>query len=794
MKYLRTLIILAIGAFIAASPATTAIAQDGSEDSSRALEEIIVTAQKREQNLQELGISVTALSAEAIARAGITDVSRLELVTPGMTYGFIGTDAKVAVRGANSNNTFKDNASVAGAFIDGVYVPRAAQQRLGYFDVQRIEVLKGPQGTLYGRNTFAGAINIYTNGASTDSVDAGIDLTTASFNKQRIEGFYNAPVSDQFALRFAGAIEKSDGWVKNIGAGRDAGIHDSTAFRLSALWDVSDTLTITARFTTLDEGGTSLGVWSAEDFCYPNNETYDMSDPFGTGIVCESPSRGGLGLDQSVNQTPWTINSNTYTDRNVASDSATVQMEWDLDSMVLKSITSYTAFESLYTGLGQGGSYYWTEDNDSISQELALMSTGGGPLQWTVGAYVSQDELWMGYSQFTTGSTEPYTLTRTDAVGNVITVPHNTARIDLFGGASFSDYNAFDQIDTDVFGLFSQVEWSMTDNIRLIAGVRANDEKKNIDVISGTSGLSGADAPFDYNPTFAPSRITFPDPPYISEKESFDKTTWRVGFEWGVNDDSMFYANSSNGFLSGGMNSNGSSYEQQESLAYEFGYKSRWLGDRLQFNAAWYRNEYTELTAQKLIDIDGDGILDETITENGGDMTAQGLEFELTWLATDNLEVTFNGSFMDNEYGEFGVSNPFLLNNGVQASDVNNGFIDLSGTVPGWSPDMTLGATAAYTIDLGSKGRLTPYLQMYYSDGYNTDDVSIYITQWQDSYTKTDFRLIWNAPGDQWTITAFVENIEDEAVLARTNTGGAMVVQGSYIYPRNYGLKASFRY
>jgi len=135
-----------------------------------------------------------------------------------------------------------------------------------------------------------------------------------------------------------------------------------------------------------------------------------------------------------------------------------------------------------------------------------------------------------------------------------------------------------------------------------------------------------------------------------------------------------------------------------------------------------------------------------------------------------------------------------LLNNGVRASDVNNGFIDLSGTVPGWSPDVTVGFTAAYVIDMGSNGQLTPYLQTYYSSGYNTDDVSNYSTQYQGSYQKTDLRLIWDAPGEQWSISAFIENIENEAVLARTNTGGKAHVTGSYIYPRNFGVKASFRF
>jgi iron complex outermembrane receptor protein len=789
MKYFRNLYILTLGALIAAIPVTTVIAQDVSVS----LEEIIVTAQKREQNIQDIGLSVTALDAQALARGGINDISRLELLTPGMTYGFIGTDAKVAVRGANSNNTYKDNVSVAGAFIDGVYVTRAAQQRLGYFDLQRVEVLKGPQGTLYGRNTFAGAINIHTNRATTDSVQAGIDVSSARFNKQRVEAFYNAPVNDQFAIRFAGVVEKSDGWVKNEGSGADSGAADSSSYRISALWNASDDVVVNMSHTGIKEGGTSLGVWSAEPLCVPWNVTYNMSDPYGTGIECNAPGRGNLGIDQSSIHTPWTVNRPKQTERDINSDSTTVQVDWDLGGMAVKSITSYTQFISTYTSMGVGSTYYWSEDNDSITQELTLSSNGDDALQWTAGVYYSDDEVYMGYSQFATGSTLPYSLTRTDAVGNVITVPHNTARIDIFGGTSFSDWNSFTTITSENSGLFGQAEWSVSDTLRLIAGVRFNEEEKVISMSRGTSGLSLADSPFNYDLTFHPSKLTFLDPPVIAATKKFDKTTFRVGFERDLDDNSMVYANSSSGFLSGGVNSNGSHYGQQESLAYEIGYKSRWLDDTLQLNAAMYRNEYTALTAQKLVDLDGDGDPESTITQNGGDMTAQGLEVDLTWLQSEKLTITANASFMDNEYGEFGVANPFLLNRGIRASDVNNGFIDLAGTVPGWSPDVTVGFTAAYVIDMGSNGQLTPYLQTYYSSGYNTDDVSVYSTQYQGSYQKTDLRLIWDAPGDKWSISAFIENIEDEAVLARTNTGGKAHVEGSFIYPRNFGVKASYR-
>ena len=781
--------------------ATTSLFAQGSTGEPDVLEEVIVTAQKREQDLQSLGLTVTALDAAAINRAGITDISRIELVTPGVTYAFIGHDAKINMRGANSDNTFEDHASIAGAFIDGVYQPRAAQQRLGYFDVQRIEILKGPQGTLYGRNTFAGAINIYTNSPSLEEVDLGLDITAARFNRVRTEAYVNVPLSKSFAFRIAGLSETSDGWVKNVGTGKNLGVDDQQSFRLSALWEPNEDISVVARITSLNEGGTSIGFWGAEPICVPTNDS-GLSDARGTSQYCGA-GEGGMGVDPRATE-PWVVNFAGRSDRDISSDSFTLQVDWELDAFALRSITSFTKFESAYASPAGASPHIgmafsnWDENLDSFTQELVLTSTSDSNLHWTVGAYYSQDELFDGFSWLRVASFDGYTATGTDALGGVHIRRHPTAFIDPFGGGRFSDFNAFQLIDTDTTGLFAQLEWSFNDRFKIIGGARYNEEKKDISVVSGTSGLTAADTPFSFREDGGLGRpidgFTFP-PPTPMGQHNFDKVTWRAGFEYGVADNQFFYVNSSTGFLSGGLSNDGSSFDQQNSEAFELGYKSRWLDDRLQVNVAIYQADYEDLTTQKLIDLDGDGELDQTVSVNSGDMTAEGAEVEVTWIPADAWTIGAHVSIMNNEFGEFGVVNPFQLLDGIPAADVNNGFIDLSGETPPWSPEVTFGASVSYDFDLGSKGQLTPYLQFYYSDGYGTDDVPIYSTQFQDSYSKTDFRLMWSSGEGHWGVTAFIENIEDEAVLARTQTGGPTGgINSSYIYPQNYGMKFSYRY
>lgn len=759
------------------------------------IEEITVEIQKREQNLQNVGITATALDAQAMARAGIQDLSRIELVTPGVSYGFIGSDAKIAIRGANSNNTFADNSSIAGFFVDGVYRPRASQQSQAFFDVERIEILKGPQGTLYGRNSFAGAINLYTNAPDFDGVGGGIDVSVSRFSKVRTEGFVNIPVNDSLAFRFAGFTETSDGHIDNSGAGGNLGIDDDRSFRISALWTPSDELEIITRVTSTNEKGTTPGIFAAEGICRPTDAN-GLTDAYGQFTDCVNPAPGSLGTDSAFDK-PNQVNYDVRNERDNSETNVTVQVNYAFDSMDFKSITSYTDFSSELAFDGDfsnnpGYPYYWDDAVESYTQELQLTSNNDSAFSWTTGLYYSVDELEFGFSQFRTATygASPGN-TADDINGNTIGLIEPTALIDVFGRGNFSDFADFQEIETTTKGVYFQGEFALTDALRLIAGVRWSREEKDTDTFGGASpagigpfGLGSARPRDVFNYTLRPER---------SAKRPFEDTTWRLGVEFDVSDNVLLYASGATGFLSGGVNSDGSDFEQQDSEAYEAGFKSRWADDTIQFNGAIYMNEFTNLTTQELRVENGANV---TKTVNGGEVDTTGLELELTWLPTDNLIVSATASFMDNEFGDFGVANPFQLNKGIDAStpEGGDGFIDLNGETPPWSPEVTLGLSIGYDIDLGENGNLTPFIQFYYSDDYNTDDVVTYSTQVQDSYTKTDLRLIWTSLNEQWTASAYVENLEDEDVLARTNVGGNDLVQTSYLYPQNYGISMGYKF
>lgn len=774
------------------------------DDAGWGIEEVIVTAQKRQEGLQDIGQSVQAITAEGMDKAGLNDISRLELIGAGISFGTYGNDAKIAIRGTNSNNTYGDNASVVGLFVDGVYKPRASQQTRAFYDVERLEVLKGPQGTLYGRNTFGGAINLHTNRPDLDEQSGELEVTAARFGVVRTEGVMNIPVSDTFALRVAGLTERSDGWIKNT-AGKNLGIDDNVSLRLSALWKPTDNLEVLARVSSAEEKGTFVGLFSTAGNCRPVTAN-GLTDLYGTHLDCQNP-RNGAGLSQVsyATQGLYEIEYDYVENGDLTEDNVTVEVNWDLGDMAFKSVSSYTDFKMDAAGdIDYSGQPFSrgsaTDYAESYTQEFTLVSTDDGALQWTAGAYFSHDETQYGYYQYSHTAHDNNRIQVPDANGILHTVQSGTPIVDtstVYG----SRYAEELRTETDVIGIFGQIEYAVTDNFRTIAGIRYNSEDK--EAVGGASDYTGL-PDFEKFVTFVPPSVDAPlagsptdlyvfnysagiDRVFPAKK--YTETTWRLGLEYDINESMMAYVSAATGFLSGALSHNGNITDPQESEAVEIGLKSRFWDDRLQVNLAAYQTDYTNLLTSIQTEIPGGGVT--TTSVNGGDIEANGFEVELLVLPIEGMQVAFNAAWVDAEYGKFGSSNPYQLQNGV----VNN-FVDLAGERAPFTPEFSFNLSALYDINLGDRGTLTPSIQVAYSDDYANHGFNLPNTPGgtQDSYSKTDIRLSWLSPEETFVIEAFIENIEDEEVSARSTTGGNDRLQTTPLYPQNYGMKVKYNF
>jgi len=781
-----------------------AAAQD---DDEAGLDIIVVEATRRAESLQDVGLSVSAFDEDGLAKSGVQDVSRLELIVPGVNFAFAGNDAKFNVRGANSTNTFGDNSSIVGAFVDGVYKNRASQQSRAFFDVSRVEFLKGPQGTLYGRNTFAGALNLYTNGPDLTEFSGGINASYERFDRSRVDGFVNMPISDTFGVRVAGFTDTSSGYVENL-AGPDIGAQDDKGIRVSALYEPSETMNFIARYSHIQEDGREAGLFGYTFVC--RNETPDgLTDAFGSVRNCDNPVRGSGGMPNADALGPYTVSQDYVPPVVLREDVLSLEGNFDMGPYAIKSITSYTDFEN---GIGfdfdfspnpnSNGAY--DEELEAFTQEIQLSSQYESPLQWTAGIFYSDEELFQSFSIY-------QETVRDDSTRGSVTIPAGTFTIlegtDIVSrDRSFGGFFADSQIiSTEALGIYGQVEYSLSEQLRLIGGLRYNNESKEltgggsnftgdtngdgtvdrvVNVAPGAAGFSPMELPPSSRDVFT---YNFGASDAVTVSQDYDNVTWRAGLEFDASDDVMLYLTASTGFLSGALSTGAGATDEQTSRVIEGGFKSTLLDNTLRLNGALHFTTYDNLLTQQQRE-EGGIVITESI--NGGEIEAWGLELDAVWVPVDNLTITGNLAWLDSEFAEFGQTNPYQLFRGeVQ------GFIDVSGETTGWSPDLTIGASAAYEMDLGDNGVLTPLIQFYYSDEYNTSNLlAIDPAQQQDAYTKTDVRLIWDTPVEDFSLEIFVENIEDEAVLTRGNNNSDDVVQTSFQYPRNYGFRARVRF
>ncbi|MEP2103239.1 MAG: TonB-dependent receptor [Parasphingorhabdus sp.] len=804
---------LAIGGF------APAYAQDeaGAEDSNV----IIVTANKKEESIQDVSLSIQAFDAEALDKAGITDASRLELLVSGVNYAFSGNDAKFNVRGANSNNTFADNGSIVGAYVDGVYKARASQQTRAFFDVERVEFLKGPQGTLYGRNTFAGALNLHTKKPDLTDFSAGIEVGYERFDSVKASGFINVPLGDTFAVRYAGYIQKSDGFINNL-AGPDIGQQDDKGFRISALWEPTDNFNLIARLQHTAEDGREAGLFGYTFLCR-NVTPSGHTDAFGSERDCANPNRGSAGLGAAANagtpgSGPHTIAQDYVPDVNLEETVVSLEANLDLGAVSIKSISSYTDFQNLFGfdfdfGPNPHAIGGFDETLESYSQELQFNTNFDGPFNLTAGAYYSREDTFYSFSIYNQTVRDP-AFPRVvapvldnagnpvlDGMGNPLSLPVLTATPTVGLNRSLNGFfadSAF--LDIETFGIYGQAEFEITDQLRIIGGIRYSSEKKEL---TGGGSNFTANGPVTVVPgTAGSSPVILPDSRDVflinenaaganTASRTFNNVDYKVGIEFDIADDVLLYANTATGFLSGVVNNNGSTTDQQDSQVYEIGLKSVLFDGDLTFNLAGHYTEYSNLLSQFQV-IDPNTGIGVTFSENGGSIEAYGVELEAVYRPTQELTLAMNAAWQDVQFGTFGQTSPYQLNNGSTTT-----FVDLSGETPTFAPDLTVSLTGSYEFDLGEDfGFLTPYVQFYYSDGFGTSNLfAIDPAAFQSSYTKTDIRLVWDSPDRNYSIEAFIENIEDEAVLSRSNNnGGDDLLQSSYLYPQNYGLRLKARF
>ncbi len=681
---------------IAALAATPVLAQAAPADDEAGIADIIVTAQRREENLQSVPISVSAFNSEQLKAQGTTDISRLEGLVPGFTFGRAGSDARPALRGVRTENVGVNGDTTIGFFVDGVYQSRASQATTGFVDVERVEIQRGPQGTLYGRNTFGGNISITTAQPSLKGYFAGIDLTVGDNGRIRTDGYLNAALSETFALRVAGSYEKSNGYVKNVNPlGSNLFDDDNRYVRASVLFQPSDAFTATFKFDYSKREGAGGSA-----FGYKLLGTYfdvgSRQQLFNATVVRDLNTRGGnrdgvfdalpgstvatsdLGVPIFAAGNPYLIDTDQPTVLDLESKASAANIAYDFGPVTLKSITGYTDFGAIRTqdtdfSGNQVGIDFQDTRAKTFSQELQLVSSNDGPLTYVLGGYYFKDKL--------TGIFINHQLPR--IIRNV--TPN--LNLPVAGGGFYDQQRA----QTESLAAYGQASYAVSEKFKLTLGIRHTRDKKdfafaNANAILPTAGtpavpqgtaITLATGPIPDNAfgtrggatnctytTFPPPRPGFQclaaNTAVLTgatfDTKIFRRTTYRAGLDYQVNDDSLLYASVSTGFRSGGFNSGQNTaalqptFDPEKVLAFEIGSKNRFADNRVQLNVAAFYNKYTNLQEQRQVPV---GTTTLSIIENSGKARAYGAELEAIWKPVSALTLGTSLSYLNAKYTKY---------------------------------------------------------------------------------------------------------------------------------------------
>ena len=749
-----------------------------------ALEEIVVTAQKRDQSLQDVSVAVTAVSGDELKAWGITDAFRLEILAPGLQLGMSGADPRPALRGARTQQVEANDVAIS-FYTDGLYRPRHGQALAGFVDVDRVEVLRGPQGTLFGRNSFGGLIHVISNKPDLSETDYGFAVSGGDYSLASFDGFFNAPLSDNTAVRFALKRETRDPFVENITIGNAGGLKDAdtTYFRGQLAFAPSDTLDINLRVESWQDDANGNGHFGYFVEGIPVNLNTGMTNGvsgslrprIGRSDECAGTcGRYGAGFDFAATPGPDTVAPTTGDPYKIADDANTERdisdltlagdINWSLGFADLKATIAYMDYEEYRWADCDMSAYPTIECGNDITsetnmQEFQLTSNSDGPFEWVLGVFLLQEDLTNAFLW-------------EDLASVVDNVPVSPADINMHAGWTLQI-----RVDTSSAAGYGQASYAISDTTRVLAGVRYTDDQRDWQIY-------GQDP--NNRSTYSFTVLATPD-----GEGDWSKATWKGGVEHDLSEDTMLYATVSTGFLAGNQQGafNGtSSYDAQTVTAYEVGSKSLLADGSVRLNASLYVNQFEDLLATRFVDA---GATTLAFTDNAGAIDAMGVEVEMDWAVSDQLQLGARIALQQSEYGDFALPNVFQ-EGGTTINGVNNLF-QLKGLQVQNSPDFTATLLGSYIVDLGGSGTLLPAVTFYYSSDYRVDDSPWFFGN-QDAFTKTDLSVTWMPVNQDWTARLWVNNIEDEATLLKATRFGGDVAVTDYSNPRMWGLTVGYRY
>lgn len=706
------------------------------------VDEIIVTARKKEESLQDTPISIQAFDAKGIERRNIVDISQIGEFTPNLRFdkaaaiGGSNSSAVLYIRGIGTDAGIPTLDLGVGTYVDGVYLARSVGGVLDLVDTERVEVLRGPQGTLFGRNTIGGAINI-TSKKPTNEFEGDVAVSVGSDALVNVRGRLNLPlVEDKLAARGAIMFKKRDGYVTRTD-GTDMGNQDSVSARLALRWTPTDAVTfdLAGDYTSSESNGAPfvlLDVTESGGFAGFHNNVFNPV--FGGGTCATGPN-------PTPTNDPNCFNTQ-FVDPSRETDAGTLAPRDDLDiwgvsltgefeasdNIILKSITSYRDTESAFA-LDQDHSPHTiahvetVANQNQFSQELQVLGDFlGGRLDTIAGVYYFEEE----------------GLTVEDIA---------------FAPVTFQSGGEFDNSSVAVFG---QGTYDLTEDLSFTGGIRYTDDKKGFtpNQFLNTAFINPMVGFMSFPPGAAPVV------PSVPAEVSFDKVTLLGNLSYQVTDDVLTYATYSQGFKSGGFTQRLSpqdgftrlpSYEPETVDVYEAGFKTTMFDRRVRLNGAFFYTDYSDL--QIVVQFNPETQMQSVgpVVLNAAEATIKGFELDLTATPIDGLLLEASLGYVDAGYDGFEFDEALV---GVSVTDKIV-------KTPKWSSALGM----SYRIPVSDSSYITPRVDWTYSGSYFNNAINS-PQIFQDSYHLINLGIAYDNEDNGWGLSLAGKNLTDEKYIS----------------------------
>ena len=753
-------IVIAGGGLLSASEARA-------ENASGGIEEVVVTARRREETAQSVPIPISALSSDYLEERGITEIQNIEQVTPNLAFvDSISNSgaAQIFLRGIGQVNWGPTQDPKVGTYLDGVYLGRPQGSVFDLFDIERVEVLRGPQGTLFGRNTTAGLVHVITRDP-TDEFEGKVRAGVGNNGQITTDALINLPlIEGVLSGRFSMQTRRDDGWMTDR-SGRKWNETDSKSARAKLLWTPTDTLEamLTAEYFGARETA-SLGK------CIGYSPTSGINGLAAIAGRLDNMAAACTPVDDYYLSNDNDPNASEADVRHVSLD-----LSWDMGWGTLTSITANRSMEMLSESWGWGTDFVGEPSNGlevlkdytqprepykQVSQEFRIDSDAfDGQLSYTVGAY------WFWESATQTLSVPAYrgvSASTIEADAVLFNVPMGPDA-EIYPGATFGDLFTISKaaIGRDQhthgtqssYAAFAEATYDINDDWSVTAGYRYTRDTRefrryNFQIGGGfDTGNLCPGMPVDANGLATRE--------YCDQKLGYGRATPRLIVNYNVNEDVMVYGSFARGYSSGGMNGDirMKKFEPEISDNWEVGMKSRFMDNTLQLNMNVFQTDYEnqQITVSRLVQ--GQPTADII---NAQKATLQGFEMDFQWTPVDNLYLTGSFGYLDGEYDEFSLIDVVgydVLTQETQTQLTDYSHLEfVSGAPSNWS------LHAAYEIPMDSGATFTA-MAGWSHRGRIYHTLQLHETSKQDAYGLLDARFTWDLANGATSITIWGTNL-----------------------------------